>query len=1038
MNEQFLQMLYQWQQQQNQPFNINTNTTLPNNQMQPFTQQVWRAPEQNQWNNSEDFSYSPQQDPLQNSMSQIPENAGMYSDAQTGQVVNFDASLFNPQQSNNNNTLSYLNAFSRAFAPVSTETSTFKLGQSIAFNNNNPYASQQSRNANTVRGIAAGGATLASLLRTGLQGAAYQNVQNDSMTNYFNRQNQQDFVPLSSFENGGEIDPPVITVTDRNDPRYRAYQDSLNAYNSTAKDVINAKRYINTTGKGEYISGVFSNDQRVKPIGAYFGIDRQSVNVYAKPNQRVVLDTTPPVTATNLISQPLIQSSGIPQSNIINQYPSSDFQTFGTDRFQNIARAQGNITSTDERRNNPEWNKDVQMIFLKDPATLGINRQNSGRYAVWNDSYNNLKEGEDYVFMEDGGVIPQEQYLTGSYIGENQSQGRPTAEVEGGEYVQSPQGNVQQVIGDSHKQGGVDLALEQGSKVISDNLKLGGKNAREIKRQFGIEVKANNTFADAIDKYKNKIGLNKLDKEQEGLFKKLEDKTGLEDQQTNAINEQYLATQIQETELAKDPLNEQLASFTDELFQKQEELKGNTTELQFENGGTYTGNQLKDLAKKHNLTEEQASEIITSLKEYADGGIIPSQYGLPEYGNQPQTTPGLYGNVSSANYGERVAEIQNLHPEIYAQIFDSNGQLREGKTWADYQRAVNDNYANILSNYAQLYGETSPEYQNLSSQVRNQMFVEGDTIRGYDSKAGNFTLSRPNFSVDIIPQDELQRLRQQGINTSSQLRAQNPELYKKYVESNNLKGDFYLGAVPTTAIGQNQTTEEANNTQINIPRTPTNQFAGLDLIDQTLPAPSPLQPNRMPDAQYRNYEATLLGYESQVQALYNQETAAVNQLNGLSPAQRAAALTQISASVQDNVGQVIGQTNVQNQQELARTSNMNTQLFNQYGIIDNQERDLYEQRAFQALNNQEQSLNNWYQYNNQVNALNTQQNNQARTLSSLFQNVTLDSNGQVVLNGVTPQLLVQNGIIPNTVAPTQASTYNKSYAQARGKADAKR
>jgi len=253
MNEQYQQFLAFLQQQNGgQGFNIPINT-LNNSQMQGYTQNAWN----NQANTTPNFASMPVSTPdMQN-----PLSLGTYSAPVNNQSSGFRSvpttfsPLQSPQQSQyqdpfstqtyatqtaptpadlsyNNNGFTYnpnavdLNnapsnsitinpttdsqpisqnqyAFLNAFPIDSTENATFKLGQSLAFNSNNPYASDKAKGLNTVRGIAAGGKTLASLLRTGLSGAAYQSKQNDTVTDFYNRQNQQDFAPL--YENGGQV-----------------------------------------------------------------------------------------------------------------------------------------------------------------------------------------------------------------------------------------------------------------------------------------------------------------------------------------------------------------------------------------------------------------------------------------------------------------------------------------------------------------------------------------------------------------------------------------------------------------------------------------------------------------------------------------------------------------------------------------------------------------------------------------------------------------------------------------------------------------
>lgn len=54
-------------------------------------------------------------------------------------------------------------------------------------------------------------------------------------------------------------------------------------------------------------------------------------------------------------------------------------------------------------------------------------------------------------------------------------------ELEGGEFFQTPEGQIGEVQGQSHEQGGVDMALPEGTQVFSDRVKIKGKTMAERK-----------------------------------------------------------------------------------------------------------------------------------------------------------------------------------------------------------------------------------------------------------------------------------------------------------------------------------------------------------------------------------------------------------------------------------------------------------------------------------------------------------------------------------------------------------------------------
>jgi hypothetical protein len=95
----------------------------------------------------------------------------------------------------------------------------------------------------------------------------------------------------------------------------------------------------------------------------------------------------------------------------------------------------------------------------------------------------------DYDFSQFG--LPD--FAMGGVMGAN-------AEVEGGEVIETPAGQVKEIDGPSHDKGGVPIKAPAGTKVFSDQLMVGGqtmadrKKAREAKlKSLGVKAKGNPT-----------------------------------------------------------------------------------------------------------------------------------------------------------------------------------------------------------------------------------------------------------------------------------------------------------------------------------------------------------------------------------------------------------------------------------------------------------------------------------------------------------------------------------------------------------------
>src|SRR5690606_2319993 len=115
-----------------------------------------------------------------------------------------------------------------------------------------------------------------------------------------------------------------------------------------------------------------------------------------------------------------------------------------------------------------------------------------------------------------------------------------------------------------------------------------------------------------------------------------------------------------------------------------------------------------------------------------------------------------------------------------------------------------------------LYGADSEKYKQLEAQIQQDMFTDEGTdssIRSFDGKFGDYTATRPNYTLEVLPDDIYKEVKEKGVNTLGQLREYNPEYYDRYVASRGLSAhdDIWLGSV----VPEGQTTEGTNTDQGN-------------------------------------------------------------------------------------------------------------------------------------------------------------------------------------------------------------------------------
>jgi len=250
---------------------------------------------------------------------------------------------------------------------------------------------------------------------------------------------------------------------------------------------------------------------------------------------------------------------------------------------------------------------------------------------------------QEQQVMQRGGQIAKK--LTGEYTLEEEENPNVNSEIEHNEYVQTPDGKVTKADGNTHEKGGIEVELAPGTRIVSDHLKLGAKNAKHYKEDFDLEVKASDTYAKVLKRFTTKSGLQKIVDEQERVIaqlKKSEEAAqgSTMSESTAALNKQFLSEKLHSLEQEKAPLEEARKALLEDVFNLQEESKPAEKKEQneFQNGG------YMDLANQYGVTPERAQELVNQYKnggmhEYSEGG----DYDVPN-SNSGKYSPATLGN----------------------------------------------------------------------------------------------------------------------------------------------------------------------------------------------------------------------------------------------------------------------------------------------------------------------------------------------------------------------------------------------------------
>jgi hypothetical protein len=295
-----------------------------------------------------------------------------------------------------------------------------------------------------------------------------------------------------------------------------------------------------------------------------------------------------------------------------------------------------------------------------------FNRDDVNLQKVLLELYNKNNKKENLPQMQGGGQLSTPERLTGEFIQglpENKEE-QGVVEVEDGEHILQPDGNMSEVKGDKHSQGGEKLSAEQiqeDSIVVSDHLKVGKENAAYFREKYGMDVRATDTYATVVDKIKKKTGLTKVNKEQEKVFKEIEkQEKNTEDPGTKNLNLEFLSKQVKELEEEKLMKEQEVKEALLDVYNKQEEGKP-----QEEQSPQINPDIINQFAEQNGIDPAQAGEII---QEFLKGG---------KYYNIPKKEDG--GIITDPEKIKQIEEFKKtLHSEenfknMFEEVTDEEG-----------------------------------------------------------------------------------------------------------------------------------------------------------------------------------------------------------------------------------------------------------------------------------------------------------------------------------------------------------------------------
>ena len=290
--------------------------------------------------------------------------------------------------------------------------------------------------------------------------------------------------------------------------------------------------------------------------------------------------------------------------------------------------------------------------------------------------------------------------LTGEYIYPlpKSMEGSANVEIEKGEYATRPDVvGPMEALGERHEKGGTPVSLPEGSHIVSDYRKITPEFATHIRDMYGIKVTPKNTYADVLDKYKNKIGLKELYDDQEKVLKRLEKNEAVKDKNTSDLNKSILSKYISENQSKIDDLEEDFRKFTDMVYKAQEDSKKNEKiEEFFRNGGHISLSKIRSTAKQAGITEAEAKEIIydeyvRQRRKMAEGG--PTKEQMDNAMQQAKLLNDIFGRALNFGIVDVSGRNQILNPDSNV---NANQELQSKGTLFSYGRATPESVGNLV------------------------------------------------------------------------------------------------------------------------------------------------------------------------------------------------------------------------------------------------------------------------------------------------------------------------------------------------------
>ena len=542
---------------------------------------------------------------------------------------------------------------------------------------------------------------------------------------------------------------------------------------------------------------------------------------------------------------------------------------------------------------------------------------------------------ENVFFAEGGQKKNLFKALTGEYqfaLDSKKPMVKPNAEIEGGEYIFDSQG-IRKAQGKTHEKGGMPVALEDGTKILSDHLKIGVDIAKKINNELGLPAKATDTYAKVLDRFNSKTGLEKINTKLESLMGMMkEQKTKAKDKETSNLNIDFLSKQLYKENQSKKPIEKDREKLFDIMFQIQEESKRKATMPDYK---MQMGGVVNSTANKYGISQERAAELL-NLPKYQDGYL--------------QGDNNLDGVVDAKD------NLYNDYNQLYKKNRDLLIRSTDREDFTKTPRTVN------TLPYTPRDVSSNPIWQG---ETYNRQWIPLVKTSMADKEKAKkiddwLMANKGKFSPNI--QKQLENLTGEA----------------RYAEIQKLATDYKPGPFHNALLQAMVETTEPPKEELPVEEPPVEEkplnlaketnYAMLSLPQRIYQTPT-LQPSLKVATRLNRVEPVYISPTQKIMETDRAVQAAQQNLAGMSDAQRAAATIGLTANQGQAAGSAITEANRANAQAQNAADIYNAKIGDTEQLYENQNALSYEARTLKGLANYEndwQNLRNT-RFNDQVN-----------------------------------------------------------------------